>query len=219
MDRVLRVINILLLSIVGMLLLICVSILVQGSKIDLGKVADWWAALSAVATLGTFAVALFAYRKVPDWLAPKLKDRQFKFADELIEGFCTLQLEALHLLADVSAYLKSSHQENTNFHNEHANVGIKIEMYVKNTFLMNVKMERMILWGLVPKNIQDFHNVIDRHEELFNVFIKYRRLKLSNPSNEIEGLPELQANMLSLYNNVENHHKIIIKAYDELFET
>lgn len=40
MDRVLKFINILLLSIVGMLLLIAVMILVQGSKLELGKAAD-----------------------------------------------------------------------------------------------------------------------------------------------------------------------------------
>ena len=80
MDRVLKVINILLLSIVGMLLLTGVMVLVQGSKVDF-KAADWWAALSAVATVGTLAVALLAYNK---WIDNKNRERAYEIVDDLI---------------------------------------------------------------------------------------------------------------------------------------
>lgn len=81
MERVLNIINILLLSIVGMLLLTGVMVLVQGSKVDLGKAADWWAGLSAVATVGTLAVALLAYNK---WIDNKNRERAYEIVDDLI---------------------------------------------------------------------------------------------------------------------------------------
>ncbi|GEM_PF-2720928 len=80
MDRVLKVINILLLSIVGMLLLTGVMVLVQGSKVELGKAADWWAGLSAVATTGTFVVAFIALKKAPDWLGQKKHEDGYNIA-------------------------------------------------------------------------------------------------------------------------------------------
>lgn len=83
MDRILKIINILLLSIVGMLLLVGVMVLVQGSKIDLGKAADWWAGLSAIATVGTFGVAFAAYKKAPDWLGQKKHEDAYNIAKNL----------------------------------------------------------------------------------------------------------------------------------------
>lgn len=81
MERVLKFINILLLSIVGMLLLIAVMILVQGSKLELGKAADWWAALTAIGTVATFSVALLAYNK---WIENKNRERAYEIVDDLI---------------------------------------------------------------------------------------------------------------------------------------
>ncbi|MHA1025506.1 hypothetical protein [Enterobacter ludwigii] len=83
MDRVLNFINILLLCIVGMLLLIGVMVLVQGSKVDLGKIADWAAVLSASATAGTFGVAFAAYKKAPDWLGQKKHEDAYIIAKNL----------------------------------------------------------------------------------------------------------------------------------------
>jgi len=84
MDRVLKVINILLLVIVGMLLLTCVMALIQGSKVDLGKVADWWAGLSALATVGTFAVAYTVYKKAPNWLGQKKDEDVYILVKKLV---------------------------------------------------------------------------------------------------------------------------------------
>lgn len=84
MDRVLKIINILLLGIVGILLLIGVIVLVQGSKVDLGKVADWWAGLSAIATVGTFLVALAAFKKAPDWFNQKIVEDGYVIANDII---------------------------------------------------------------------------------------------------------------------------------------
>ncbi|HED6253326.1 TPA: hypothetical protein R5X33_001946 [Enterobacter cloacae] len=81
MDRVLKIINLLLLSIVGMLLLIGVMVIVQGSKVDLGKVADWWAGLTAIGTVATFVVALVAYNK---WIDNKNRERAYEIVDDLI---------------------------------------------------------------------------------------------------------------------------------------
>ncbi|HCI4238181.1 TPA: hypothetical protein NO558_004215, partial [Klebsiella pneumoniae] len=81
MDRVLKIINLLLLIIVGILLLIGVMVLIQGSKVDLGKAADWWAALTAVGTVATFAVALLAYNK---WIENKNRERAYEIVDDLI---------------------------------------------------------------------------------------------------------------------------------------
>lgn len=65
-----------------MLLLIGVMVLAQGSKVDI-KAADWWAALSAVATAGTFAVALIALNKAPDWLGQKKHEDAYNIAKNL----------------------------------------------------------------------------------------------------------------------------------------
>ncbi|QIM42030.1 hypothetical protein [Leclercia adecarboxylata] len=83
MDRVLKIINILLLSIVGMLLLTGVMVLVQGGKVDF-KAADWWAALSAVATVGTFLVALAAFKKAPNWFSQKIVEDGYVIANDII---------------------------------------------------------------------------------------------------------------------------------------
>lgn len=83
MDRVLKIINILLLSIVGMLLLTGVIVFVHGSKVDF-KAADLWAALSAVATVGTFGVAFAAYKKAPDWFNQKIVEDGYIIANEII---------------------------------------------------------------------------------------------------------------------------------------
>ncbi|MBJ8975305.1 hypothetical protein I5438_01710 [Citrobacter freundii] len=96
MARVLNVINILLLSIVGMLFLTGVMVLVQGSKVDLGKAADWWAALSAVATVGTFTVALIALKKAPDWFKQKIVEDGYSLANEIIY----VEMPELHVLSN-----------------------------------------------------------------------------------------------------------------------
>lgn len=205
-------------SIVGMLLLTCVLILVQGSKVELGEYADWATVLSAVATAGVFVVTLLAFKAVPDWLAPKLKDRQFAFADELIEGFCTLQQEALHLFDNSSRFLNSPPIQDVNLSNQLIRLDTQIEKYIKNIILLSAKMERMILWGLKPKNSQDFQNLIKYHERMYAGFIASRDLKISHASKQIDGLLETNTNMQTIYRNLVEAHKVIIKPYDELFE-
>lgn len=217
MDHVLKFINIFLLSIVGMLLLTGVMVLVQGSKVDF-KAADWWAALSAVATVGTFYVAWLVYRKVPDWLAPKLKTKQFEFADELIEDFCNLQQEALHLHTDFTLYFNSTPESNHTFYNVQVDIGHKMDKYIKNTILMSTKMERIVLWGLNPKNKQVFDDVIQNHTKLYGSYLIGRSYKMTNPSVQSDELLDINEKMLVIYKNVVESHKNIIKPYNELFE-
>lgn len=100
MDRVLKVVNILLMVIVGMLLLTGVMVIVQGSKVDF-KAADWWAALSAVATVGTFAVALIALKKAPDWIKQKRNDTGFNHVLLLMSEYDELEHDIQRLYFNI----------------------------------------------------------------------------------------------------------------------
>lgn len=84
MERIMKVINIMLMVIVGMLLLISVMIFLQVSQSDLSKIKDWWAPLNAVATAGTFVVALIALLKAPNWFNQKTNEEGYSIANQII---------------------------------------------------------------------------------------------------------------------------------------
>lgn len=214
MDRVLKIINILLLSIVGMLLLTGVIVFVHGSKVDF-KAADLWAALSAVATVGTFAVAWFAFKSVPDWLAPKLKDKQFKFADELIEDFCTLQHYQLELLTKFLTYINNVNFTDIQFKKVTIEAEDELNKYIGMIIHLKAKMGRMELWGLKPKNMTIFVELIDSHHKLFKNFMNTHESKRSDPKNNL--LNDIE-NLLTINKTINENHGLIIKPYNELFE-
>lgn len=50
--------------------------------------------ISAACNAVMAGVAVYAVANAKDWLSPKLNERKFKFADELIDQFCRLQQES-----------------------------------------------------------------------------------------------------------------------------
>lgn len=218
MDRVLKVVNILLMVIVGMLLLTCVMALIQGSKIDLGKVADWWAGLSAIGTLGTFYVAWLVYRKVPDWLAPKLTDRKFKFADEIIDEFCALQQQALCLYIDMWVFLESDKSDSNTFTENSKSIVDKSKQHMTNTLMLKEKIKMMSLWDLCPHDMNEFNNLLKHHSELFDCLHSAHNFKLSNNNPPSDEVSNIQISLKDSYLKIIKSHSIFKKPYNELFE-
>lgn len=75
---------------------------------DWGSVSDWF---SAGCNLVMASVAVYAAMNAKDWLSPKLNERKFKFADEVIDDFCKLQQEALYLHSDVKQLINTDPAE------------------------------------------------------------------------------------------------------------
>lgn len=53
-----------------------------------GSVTDW---VSALCNIAMASAAVYAASNAKNWLSPKLNDRKFNFADEVIDLFCKLQ--------------------------------------------------------------------------------------------------------------------------------
>ncbi|WP_391487825.1 hypothetical protein [Leclercia tamurae] len=217
MDRVLKIINILLLSIVGMLLLTGVMVLFQGSKLDLGKAADWWAALSAIGTLGTFYVAWIVYRKVPDWLAPKLTDRKFKFADEIIDEFCALQQQALCLYIDMWIFLELDKNDSDTFTTNSKSVVDKSKQHMTNTLMLKEKIKMMSLWDLCPHDMDEFKNLLKYHTEMFDNLHSAHSFKLSKNNPTPDEVSNFQLLLKDSYLKIIKSHSIFKRPYNELF--
>lgn len=216
MDRVLKVVNILLMVIVGMLLLTGVMVIVQGSKVDF-KAADWWAALSAVATVGTFYVAWIVYRKVPDWLAPKLTDRKFKFADEIIDEFCALQQQALCLYIDMWVFLELDKNDSDTFTANSKSVVDKSKQHMTNTLMLKEKIKMMSLWDLCPHDMEEFKNLLKYHTEMFDSLHSAHSFKLSKNNPTPDEVSNFQLLLKGSYLKIIKSHSIFKRPYNELF--
>lgn len=67
--------------------------------------------ISAACNAVMAVVAVYAAANAKDWLSPKLNERKFKFADELIDQFCKLQQESFYLHSDVKQLINTEPDE------------------------------------------------------------------------------------------------------------
>ncbi len=162
MDRVLKVINILLLVIVGMLLLTCVMALIQGSKVDLGKVADWWAGLSALATVGTFAVALIALKKAPNWFKQKSNETGFNHILLLMSEYDNIEHEIQRLYYDILMSRR--------YHPTHIALCNEMKILVHRTISLQSSLHSCTRWNISA--LPEVHRAFKRLKDFCEVSLK-----------------------------------------------
>lgn len=165
-------------------------------------------------------VAVYAAAKAKDWLSPKINERKFKFADELIDQFCKIQQEGFYLHSDVKQIINTDPDEqgDAEIFRKRWNAIYQREIeYRRNIINLRTTMERMDLWGLKPKNEVHFKDLIDSHlglaykiEESLSIGADETRLRLQNNF-------EYDRQISEFYKIVRGSHNKIMKHYSELF--
>lgn len=182
-----------------------------------GSVSDWFSAACNAVMAG---VAVYAAFNAKDWLSPKLNERKFKFADELIDHFCKLQQEGFYLHSDVKHIINTDPdlQGDADVFRKRWNAMYQRESeYRKNIINLQTTMERMELWGLHPKNHSDFKDIISCHlslaykiEESLSIGADETRFRLQNSF-------EYDRQISDYYKMVRGSHNKIMKHYSQLF--
>jgi len=210
-----------------MLLLTGVMVLVQGSKLDLGKAADWWAGLSAVATVGTFAVAYAAYRKAPDWLGQKKHEDAYTIAKSLfLEDFFELKKAVYHscFIAETLDFEIDQISDDidliltVDMCNEH----LSFFRHTKSTPVsMKTNIERLKILGWdfnkdSKKTLEDMialFSVIQRNHNALWSYMKYLIGKEQRKSNA-----EIKAYIVDISKKMNALQEKFLEKYDELFK-
>jgi hypothetical protein len=185
---------------------------------DGGKMlTDWISAISNALMAGA---AVYAASKAKDWLSPKLNERKFKFADELIDNFCKLQEEALYLHSDAKQTINTDPdlQGDDEAFSIHWNAVYKrgIE-YRKNAINLRTTLERMELWGLEPKNKEEFQAIIDSHLTLSFTIDNALSIGADEKRFRMQNSFEYDRQISEKYKSVRASHNKIMKHYSKLF--
>jgi hypothetical protein len=185
---------------------------------DGGKMlTDWISAFSNALMAGA---AVYAASKAKDWLSPKLNERKFKFADELIDYFCKLQEEALYLLNDTKQTINTDPdlQGDDKAFSIHWNAVYKRSIeYRKNAINLQTTMKRMDLWGLEPKNKEEFTEIIDAHLTLSYTIADALSVGADEKRFRMQNSFEYDRQLSEKYKTVRASHNKIIKHYSKLF--
>jgi len=184
---------------------------------EMGSLSDWFGVACNAVTAG---VAVYAASKAKDWLSPKLNDKKFKFADELIEQFCKLEQESYYLQRDAKSTINTDPDDQGDaleFRKRWNAVYSRASEHGKRAKELSTTLERMKLWGLHPRNIADFKNIISSHsslaikiEESLSIGADETRFRLQNSF-------EYDRQLSECYRSVCESHKKIMKHYSELF--
>ncbi|TDX13020.1 hypothetical protein EDF88_4301 [Buttiauxella sp. BIGb0552] len=205
MDKVLKVINILLLSIVGMLLLIGVMMLVQGSRIDLGKVADWWAGLSAVATAGTFAIALIALKKAPNWFKQKRNETGFNHTLSLMSEYDEVEHDIQRLFFDIINARRDAPHFNP--------LRDEIITIVYRIIALQSKLQSCKRWKIEAS--PEVENAFSRLKEFCNLSLK---VFADERGRDIDALHESQQALTALKSTIAEDSKSFKTEIEEIFK-
>lgn len=181
-----------------------------------GSVSDWFSTACNAVMAG---VALYAAKNAKDWLSPKLNEKKFKFADELIDNFCKLQQEALYLHIDVMKSISNEADEQMDicFQKECENLFSRQMTYRKNILSLQTGMQRMNLWGLQAKNNDEFNAIIQSHLTLSFSIESSLMTRFKEGEFNIEDKYDLNTLVGSNYVKLERSHRSIIKNYNQLF--
>ncbi|HCR0901159.1 TPA: hypothetical protein OMT82_000391 [Enterobacter cloacae] len=182
-----------------------------------GSVSDWFSAACNAVMAG---VAVYAAANAKDWLSPKLNERKFKFADELIDQFCKLQQEGFYLHVEVKELINTDPDTQGDivvFRKLWNSLSKRETEYRRNIINLSTAMERMELWGLHPKNYTDFKDIISCHlslaykiEESLSIGADETRFRLQNSF-------EYDKQISDYYKMVRGSHNKIMKHYSQLF--
>jgi len=178
---------------------------------------DWISAFSNALMAGA---AVYAASKAKDWLSPKLNERKFKFADELVDHFCKLQEEAFYLHSDAKQTINTDPdlQGDDKAFSIHWNKVYKRSFeYRKNAINLRTTLERMELWGLEPKNKNDFTAIIDAHLILSITIADALSVGADEIHLRMRNCLEYDRQLSEKYKTVRASHNKIIKHYSKLF--
>ncbi|EFO2889084.1 TPA: hypothetical protein MDT80_003650 [Klebsiella pneumoniae] len=184
---------------------------------EFGSISDWFSA----ACNGVMAiVAVYAARNAKDWLSPKLNERKFKFADELIEQFCRLQQEAFYLFSDTKNLINTDPDEqgdSENFRKRWNSISEREICYRKNTINLRTVLERMELWGLRAINNDEFIQIIDSHLSLSYKIGEALAIGADETHFRLKNSFEYDRQISEKYKTVRASHNNIMKHYSKLF--
>lgn len=206
-----------LIVVVAVFVAIILPVYNEGHAMDFGNTSD---IANVVCNVAIASAAVYAAKNAKDWLSPKLNEKKFKFADELIDNFCTLQQEALYLISDTKQIINTDPEtqgDAKKFRQRWNAIYERVIIYRKNTINLRTTMERMVLWGLQPKNIDEFNIIIDSHlslsyiiDDALSVGANETRLRLKNSF-------EYDRQISEKYKAVRISHNKIMKHYSKLF--
>lgn len=181
-----------------------------------GSVSDWFSAAFNAVMAG---VAVYAAKNAKDWLSPKLNERKFKFADELIDNFCKLQQEAFYLHVDVMEILFTApdDQRDISFQKECEDLYNRQMTYRKSILSLQNEIRRMNLWGLQAKNPTEFSDIIQSHFTLCYSIESSLITGFDEGKFKIKDKHDLNMLVGSNYLKLEHSHYNIIKHYNQLF--
>ncbi|QUY50344.1 hypothetical protein JK621_09440 [Serratia plymuthica] len=215
-NRIITGLVIVLLTLI-VLLLIGVILYNSDKKMEIGSLTDW---LSAGANSCMAGAAVYAAVNAKDWLSPKLNDRKVKFADEIIDNFCRLQQESLYLHTDVKHIINTDPDiqgEKNSFAKRWGNLRDRESIYRKNTISLRSDMARMELWGLKPKNKNEFYAIIEAHLNLSYTIRDALSIGAYDTQNRLNNSFEYDRELSKKYKTVRTSHSKIIKHYADLF--
>lgn len=182
-----------------------------------GSVSDWFSAACNAVMAG---VAVYAAANAKDWLSPKLNERKFKFADELIDQFCRLQQEGFYLHVEVNNVINVDPDEQGDadqYRKLWQEVSNKEFEYRKNIISLNTALERMDLWGLKPKDKDEFKRIINSH---FALSFKMGEALSIGPDEtrfRLQNSFEYNKQISDCYLEVRRSHNNLMKHYSQLF--
>ncbi|MEQ9995624.1 hypothetical protein [Pectobacterium versatile] len=176
--------------------------------------------VSAIADLCMASAAVFAAYHAKDWLSPKINDRKFKFADELIDDFCTLQQEAFYLHKDTKHIINAdpdSQGDPLTFSKAWGEIVSSNITYRENTINLRSKLERMSLWGLKARNTDDFEGAISQHLNLSYEIDDSLAIGPEDVQNRNINSWEYDRKISKKYACVRGSHNKLMKHYNFLF--
>jgi len=181
-----------------------------------GSVSDWFSTACNAVMAG---VAVYAARNAKDWLSPKLNERKFKFADELIDNFCKLQQEAFYLQLEVMQLIHTlpDDQNDIPFQKECDTLFTRQLTYRRSILFLQTGMGRMSLWGLKARNNDEFINLIKTHFDLSYAIEASLVTWFDDGKFRIKDIYDHSMNIGGKYLKVEELHSNIIKHYNQLF--
>lgn len=184
---------------------------------ELGSISDWF---SAVCNGVMAIVAVYAASNAKDWLSPKLNERKFKFADELIEQFCRLQQEAFYLFSDTKNLINTNPDEQGDaekFRKRWNTISEREISYRKNTINLRTALERMELWGLKAIDNNEFIQIIDSHLALSYKIGEALAIGPDESCFRLQNSFEYNKQISEKYKTVRSSHNNIMKHYSKLF--
>lgn len=206
-----------LIGIVAVFTAVVLPVFNEGHTMDFGNTSE---IANVMCNIAIASAAVYAAKNAKDWLSPKLNERKFKFADELIDNFCMLQQEALYLISDAKQIINTDPEiqgDADKFRKRWNAIYERVIIYRKNTINLQTIMERIDLWGLQPKNIDEFNNIIDSHLFLSYTIGDALSVGADETSLRQKNSYEYDKQISEKYKAVRVSHNKIMKHYSMLF--